>query len=168
MPDIEENKTVDIDTSGPGAEINVTEEKDEAVVETGSKEQETVTKENNEETFYRLENLEKKLKEIFDQENEENRKIISEKNEKIEELQLYIKNLEDNLHKFKLQFENLSNKAYDISVSEIKKRDEVINYISEEYEKKLNSFNEEQKIISSLFHKVSYEYITEIFEKNKN
>ena len=50
MPDIEENKTVDIDTSGPGAEINVTEEKDEAVVETGSKEQETVTKENNEET----------------------------------------------------------------------------------------------------------------------
>ncbi len=50
MPDIEENKTVDIDTSGPGAEINVTEEKDEAVVETGSKEQETVTKEINEET----------------------------------------------------------------------------------------------------------------------
>jgi hypothetical protein len=50
MPNIEENKTVDIDTSGPGAEINVTEEKDEAVVETGSKEQETVTKENNEET----------------------------------------------------------------------------------------------------------------------
>jgi hypothetical protein len=50
MPDIEENKTVDIDTSGPGAEINVTEEKDEAVVETGSKEQETITKENNEET----------------------------------------------------------------------------------------------------------------------
>ena len=50
MPDIEENKTVDIDTSGPGAEINVTEEKDEAVVETGSKEQETETKESNEET----------------------------------------------------------------------------------------------------------------------
>ena len=50
MPDIEENKTVDIDTSGPGAEINVAEEKEEAVVETGSKEQETVTKENNEET----------------------------------------------------------------------------------------------------------------------
>ena len=50
MPDIEEKKTVDIDTSGPGAEISVAEEKDEAVVETGSKEQETVTKENNEET----------------------------------------------------------------------------------------------------------------------
>tara|TARA_R100000951_G_scaffold55735_1_gene46834 strand:+ start:834 stop:1847 length:1014 start_codon:yes stop_codon:yes gene_type:complete len=50
MPDIEENKTVDIDTSGPGAEINVAEEKEEAVVETDSKEQETVTKENNEET----------------------------------------------------------------------------------------------------------------------
>ena len=50
MPDIEEKKTVDIDTSGPGAEISVAEEKDEAVVETGSKEQETETKESNEET----------------------------------------------------------------------------------------------------------------------
>ena len=43
MPDVEEKKTVDIDTSGPGAEINVAEEKDESVVETDSKEQETVT-----------------------------------------------------------------------------------------------------------------------------
>jgi hypothetical protein len=30
----DENKTVDIDTSGPGAEIDVPEEKDESVVET--------------------------------------------------------------------------------------------------------------------------------------
>ena len=34
----DENKTVDIDTSGPGAEIDVPEEKDESVVETESKE----------------------------------------------------------------------------------------------------------------------------------
>ena len=34
----EEKKTVDIDTSGPGAEIDVPEEKDETVVETESKE----------------------------------------------------------------------------------------------------------------------------------
>lgn len=34
----EEKKTVDIDTSGPGAEIDVAEEKDETVVETESKE----------------------------------------------------------------------------------------------------------------------------------
>ena len=41
----EELKTVDIDTSGPGAEIDVPEEKDESVVETESKEtkQETET-----------------------------------------------------------------------------------------------------------------------------
>jgi len=50
MPDVEEKKTVDIDTSGPGAEIDVTEPKDESVVEADSKEQETVTKETNEET----------------------------------------------------------------------------------------------------------------------
>ena len=41
MPEVEEKKTEDIDTSGPGAEIEVTEEKDESVVETESKETET-------------------------------------------------------------------------------------------------------------------------------
>jgi len=34
MPEAEEKKTVDIDTSGPGADIEVAEEKDESVVET--------------------------------------------------------------------------------------------------------------------------------------
>ena len=43
MPDVEEKKTVDIDTSGPGAEISVTEEKDESVVETEAPKQETET-----------------------------------------------------------------------------------------------------------------------------
>ena len=33
-----EQKTVDIDTSGPGAEVNVPEEKDESIVETQEKE----------------------------------------------------------------------------------------------------------------------------------
>ena len=45
MPDIEEQKTVDIDTSGPGAEVDIAEEKNESVVETDSKEQETVEQE---------------------------------------------------------------------------------------------------------------------------
>jgi hypothetical protein len=40
----DENKTVDIDTSGPGAEIDVPEEKDESVVETESKETPQETK----------------------------------------------------------------------------------------------------------------------------
>jgi hypothetical protein len=47
MPE-EEKKTVDIDTSGPETEINLPEEKDEAVVDTAPKEetkQETVTEE---------------------------------------------------------------------------------------------------------------------------
>ena len=46
MPE-EEKKTVDIDTSGPETEINVPEEKDEAVVDTAPEttEQETVTEE---------------------------------------------------------------------------------------------------------------------------
>ena len=46
MPE-EEKKTVDIDTSGPDTEINVPEEKEEAVVDTAAEttEQETVTEE---------------------------------------------------------------------------------------------------------------------------
>ena len=49
MPE-EEKKTVDIDTSGPETEINVPEEKDEAVVDTAPEttEQETVTEEKKE------------------------------------------------------------------------------------------------------------------------
>jgi hypothetical protein len=43
MPEEKSKKTVDIDTSGPGAEVDVTEEKvkDETVVETEAKEPET-------------------------------------------------------------------------------------------------------------------------------
>ena len=46
MPE-EEKKTVDIDTSGPDTEINVVEEKEEAVIDTAPEttEQETVTEE---------------------------------------------------------------------------------------------------------------------------
>ena len=48
MPE-EEKKTVDIDTSGPETEINLPEEKEEAVVDTAPKEekteQETITEE---------------------------------------------------------------------------------------------------------------------------
>ncbi len=40
MPNVEENKTVDIDTSGPGAEIELQEEKDESVVDTEASKEE--------------------------------------------------------------------------------------------------------------------------------
>ena len=43
MPDEEQKKTVDIDTSGPDATIDIEEAKEEAVVETESTEQETGT-----------------------------------------------------------------------------------------------------------------------------
>ena len=42
MPEVEEKKMVDIDTSGPGAEIEVSEEKDESVVETEAPKEEAV------------------------------------------------------------------------------------------------------------------------------
>ena len=60
MPD-EENKTVDIDTSGPDATIDIEETKDESVVETGSEEnteQETQSQESVKEEKKQDENLE--------------------------------------------------------------------------------------------------------------
>ena len=44
MPD-EDKKMVDIDTSGPGADIEIEEAKDESVVDTGAPKQETDTNE---------------------------------------------------------------------------------------------------------------------------
>ena len=44
MPE-EEKKTVPIDTSGPDAEVDIEETKDESVVETEAPEQETKTEE---------------------------------------------------------------------------------------------------------------------------
>jgi len=43
MPEVEEKNMVDIDTSGPGAEIEVSEEKDESVIETEAGTEEAVT-----------------------------------------------------------------------------------------------------------------------------
>jgi hypothetical protein len=43
MPEVEQKNMVDIDTSGPGAEIEVSEEKDESVVETEAGTEEAVT-----------------------------------------------------------------------------------------------------------------------------
>ena len=60
MPD-EENKTVDIDTSGPDATVDIEETKDESVVETGSEEnteQETQSQESVKEEKKQDENLE--------------------------------------------------------------------------------------------------------------
>jgi hypothetical protein len=51
MPNVEENKTVDIDTSGPGAEIELQEEKDEAVVDTGASSEEKTEQPSEDKTF---------------------------------------------------------------------------------------------------------------------
>jgi len=43
MPEVEEKNMVDIDTSGPGAEVEVSEDKDESVIETEASKEEAVT-----------------------------------------------------------------------------------------------------------------------------
>ncbi len=91
-------------------------------------------------------------------ESDEHKKIIEEKNEKIEELNLKIKNLEMLLKKVSKELENLNQKSFELTIEEIQKRDEIINYLTSEYENKQRVFEEEQKLISNLFHKLGFEY----------
>jgi len=98
------------------------------------------------------------LKEILKTESEEHKKIIEEKNEKIVELNLKIKNLEMLLKNVSKELEILNEKSYELTVEEIQKRDEIIQYITSEFDNKQKLFEEEQKLISTLFHKLGFEY----------
>jgi len=51
MPNVEENKTVDIDTSGPGAEVELQDEKDELVVDTEASNEEKTEQPSEDKTF---------------------------------------------------------------------------------------------------------------------
>ena len=51
MPNVEENKTVDIDTSGPGAEVELQDEKDELVVDTEASNGEKTEQPSEDKTF---------------------------------------------------------------------------------------------------------------------
>lgn len=106
----------------------------------------------------RLSQLEHTLKEILKTESDEHKKIIQEKNEKIEELNLKVKNLEMLLKKVSKELEYLNQKSYELTVEEIQKRDEIINYLTNEFENKNRIFEEEQKMIANLFHKLGYQY----------
>ena len=115
----------------------------------------------------RLSILEQTLKEILKTESEEHKKIIYEKNEKIEELNFKVKNLEILLKKVSKELEILNQKSFELTVEEIQKRDEIIEYLTIEYENKQRIFEEEQKIISNLFHKLGYEYACMIANSDK-
>ena len=85
----DENKTVDIDTSGPGAEIDVPEEKDESVVETESKEtkQGALTNEENNQNDNKSDNSSEKS-------DEQPTVQTSETKKKDEELEKYSKGVQ--------------------------------------------------------------------------
>jgi hypothetical protein len=74
MPDVEENKTVDIDTSGPGAEIELENESKE----TESPEVETSTEETTETTETKVEATEEKKEEPAKEEKEKELEQYSE------------------------------------------------------------------------------------------
>ena len=70
MPE-EEKKTVDIDTSGPGAEVTIEEKKDEAVIETEAPQEETTEQETQKEETQK----EETVKEIKKEQKQEDSKL---------------------------------------------------------------------------------------------
>jgi len=110
--------------------------------------------------------IESTLKEILKTESEEHKKIIHEKNEKIGELNLKIKNYEILIKRINKDLESLNQKSYELTVEEIQKRDEIIEFITSEYENKFKIYEEEHKMISNLFHQLGYEFVSLIFNKS--
>ena len=74
MPEADK-KTVDIDTSGPGAEVDIAEKKDESVVETEAPKQETSNEE--------VEKVETKQEEVKEEPKEELKEGSKPKDEEL-------------------------------------------------------------------------------------
>ena len=87
MPEADK-KTVDIDTSGPGAEVDIAEKKDESVVETEAPKQETSNEE--------VEKVETKQEEVKEEPKEELKEGSKPKDE---ELETYSKGVQSRIAK---------------------------------------------------------------------
>ena len=91
MPE-ENKKTVDIDTSGPGAEVDIAEKKDESVVETEAPKQETSNEE--------VEKVETKQEEVKEEPKEELKEELKEGSKPDDqELETYSKGVQSRIAK---------------------------------------------------------------------
>jgi chromosome segregation ATPase len=106
----------------------------------------------------KLMEIESKLKEFATNENLELKRKISEKEESITKLTEKIKIYDTKMKEYAGEIEKLKKISEEVSIEELKKRDEAINYYKQQLEMKEKLFNDEQQMVSSLFHQLALEY----------
>jgi exonuclease SbcC len=102
--------------------------------------------------------IESKLKEFATNENLELKRKINEKEENITKLTEKIKVYDSKMKEYAGEIEKLKKISEEVSIEELKKRDEAINYYKQQLEVKEKLFNDEQQMVSSLFHQLALEY----------
>jgi chromosome segregation ATPase len=113
---------------------------------------------NNPNSENKLIEIETRLKELTSNENTELKKKVGEKEEQIKALSDKIKTYEATLKDYSGELEKIKKKTSEISIDEIKKKDEAINNYKNLLEQKEKAFMEEQQLISSLFHQLALQF----------
>ena len=118
--------------------------------------------ENNNAESLRLQNMEIKNNEKF-KEFEERLKILNDKESS--ELKEQLKEKNDNYVKLEEQYKKLEDEYKEINKEmekvsiEMKKKDEAIEYLKRQLDLKENTYNEEIRILSSMYHRLSFQCV---------
>jgi hypothetical protein len=102
--------------------------------------------------------IETRLKELTNNENMDLKKKIMEKENEIKVLSDKNKTYETTMKEYAIELEKLKKKTSDLSLDEIKKKDETINNLKVTLEQKEKSFMEEQQLLSSLLHQLALQF----------
>lgn len=98
------------------------------------------------------------MKELTEAENHDLKKKSADKDEQISKLNEKVKNYENNLKIYAEELNKIKKKSEEISIDEFKKKDDLITYYKNQLESKEKFFNEEQQLLSSLFHQLALQY----------
>jgi hypothetical protein len=106
----------------------------------------------------KLMEIESKLKEFATNENLELKRKLCEREETISKLNEKVKTYDIKMKEYASVIEKLNKFSEEHSPEELKKKDEAINYYKQLLETKEKLFNDEQQLVSSLFHQLALEY----------
>jgi chromosome segregation ATPase len=115
-------------------------------------------KNNNPNSENKLIEIETRLKELTNNENLELKKKVSEKEDLINSLTEKNKTYEATLKEYSVELDKIKKKTNELSLDEIKKKDEVITNLKNQLEQKEKSYLEEQHLIASVFHQIALQY----------
>jgi hypothetical protein len=108
--------------------------------------------------FGKFEEIEKKLQVLTEKEGSELKKKIKEKDE-------LLKKYSEKLKKVEAEFKELNMRNSKVPM-ELQKRDEAIEYYKNQHDLKDKLYNEELKLLSSIFHKLNFEKLSVKYKKN--